>query len=80
VENDRRDATRYSLTLLANEWEWDAELAPDTLAQAKTAARHALEALVREEAPELACVYLLENGLRIGVWDWIEQRAYWTPL
>lgn len=80
MKDDPRDATRYSLTLLANEWEWDAEVAPDTLAQAKTAARDALEALIQAETPELACVYLLENGLRIGVWDWVEQRPHWTPL
>lgn len=80
MEDDRRDSARYSLTLLANEWEWDAELAPDTLAQAKRAARDALEALVKKETPKLACVYLLENGLKIGVWDWVEQQPYWTPL
>jgi hypothetical protein len=71
---------RYSLTVLADEWEWDANLEPSTLAQAKTAARKALEALVRKEAPEIACVYLVEDGLRVGVWDWVAKQPYWTSL
>ena len=44
------------------------------------AAREALEALVREERPELACVTLLEDGVKVGVWDWVERQPYWTPL
>lgn len=71
---------RYSLTFLTDQWEWDAPLPAETLAQAKTAAREGLEALVREEAPELACVYLLERGVKRGVWDWVERQPYWTPL
>ncbi len=70
----------YSLAFLTDQWEWEAELCADTRAQAKIAARQALEDLVREEAPELACVTLLENGVRVGVWDWVERRPYWTPL
>ena len=80
MHDARPDASRYSLTFLADEWEWDAALEPDTPAQAKAAARRALEALVRDEAPELACVYLIENGRRIGVWDWVAQQPYWTDL
>lgn len=71
---------RYSLTFLADEWEWDATLEPGTLAQAKTAARYALEVLIRDEAPDIACVYLLEDGLRVGVWDWVMKQPYWTSL
>jgi hypothetical protein len=82
VTDMRPDAEfkRYSLTFLADQWEWDCELVADTLAQAKTAARNALETLIREEAPGLACVYLLEGGRRIGVWDWVERQPYWTAL
>jgi len=69
-------ATRYSLTFLADEWEWDAQLEPRSLALAKTAACQALEALIRDELPQLACVYLLENGVRIGVWDWVAQQPH----
>lgn len=71
---------RYSLGFLTDEWEWETTLAADTRAQAVAAAREALEHLVREEAPALACVTLLENGVRVGVWDWVERRPYWTPL
>lgn len=70
----------YSLAFLTDQWEWEAELATASRAHAKAAARKALEALVREEAPELACVTLLENGVRIGVWDWVERQSYWTPF
>jgi hypothetical protein len=82
VTDARPDETpqRYSLTFLTEQWEWDAQLPAETLAQAKTAARDALEHLVLEEEPRLACVYLLEGGLRIGVWDWVERQSYWTAL
>jgi hypothetical protein len=72
--------TGYSLAFLTDEWEWEADLAADTFEQAKTAARTALEDLVRDEAPELACVTLLKANSKLGVWDWVEKRAYWTPL
>jgi hypothetical protein len=71
---------RFSLTYLTDQWEWDANLAAVTEAQAKTAALEALEIMVKKEAPELACVYLLDNGVRIGVWDWVEQQPHWTRL
>jgi hypothetical protein len=70
---------RYSLAFLTDQWEWEADLTADTLEQAKTASRQALQDLVRDESPELACVTLLENGLKIGVWDWVQQQPYWTP-
>ena len=38
------------------------------------------EDLVREENPELACVTLLDHGVKVGVWDWVERQPYWTPL
>lgn len=69
---------RYSLAFLTDQWEWEVELAADMLEQAKTAAREALEELVRHESPELACVTLLEDRVKIGVWDWVERRSYWT--
>lgn len=71
---------RYLLAFLTDEWEWEAELAADTFEAAKAASRAALEALVREERPQLACVTLLDGGVKIGVWDWVEQQAYWTLL
>ncbi|HEV2531457.1 hypothetical protein [Phenylobacterium sp.] len=70
----------YSLAFLTDQWEWEAELAADTFEQAKAASREALEQLVREERPRLACVTVLEDGSKIGVWDWVEMKAYWTPL
>jgi len=73
-------AQRYSIAFLTDQWEWEARLAEATLAEATVAARWALEELVREEAPQVACVTLLRDGLRVGVWDWVEQQAYWTPL
>ena len=71
---------RYSLAFLTDQWEWEAGLAADTLEQAKAASREALTRLVQEEKPELACVTLLEDGLKIGVWDWVESQPYWTRL
>lgn len=71
---------RYALAFLTNEWEWRQDLAADGFDQAKAAAREALETVVREERPELACVTLLEGDRRIGVWDWVLERPYWTPL
>jgi hypothetical protein len=71
---------RYSLTFLTDQWEWEADLGAETLAQAKAASHKALEDLVREEAPELACVTLLEDGLKIGIWDWVEKQPYWTAV
>ena len=72
--------TRYALLFLTNEWEWDGELTADTLEQAKAAAREALVRMVQEEKPELACVTLLQDGAKIGVWDWVQQQPYWTRL
>lgn len=69
----------YSLAFLTDRWEWEAGLAADTFEQAKAAARNALEDLVRDEAPELACVTLLDGGSKIGIWDWVDKRPYWTP-
>ncbi|MGA0607407.1 hypothetical protein ACO2Q0_15560 [Phenylobacterium sp. VNQ135] len=73
-------AAPYTLAFLTNEWEWKQDLDADGFEAAKAAAREALETVVREEKPELACVTLLEGGVRIGVWDWVLQRPYWTPL
>ncbi|THD79384.1 MAG: hypothetical protein E7812_09950 [Phenylobacterium sp.] len=72
--------SRYSLAFLTDQWEWEADLAADALEPAKAASRDALEALVHDERPELACVTLLEDGVKIGVWDWVETKAHWTPL
>ena len=71
---------RYTLAFLTDQWQWETDLAETTLEQARAAAREALETLVREEAPELACVTLLENDRKIGVWDWVEMQSYWTAL
>lgn len=71
---------RYSVAFLTDEWEWEVAFDAGSLERAKAASRQALEALVREESPELACVTLLEDGLKIGVWDWVESQAYWTSL
>ncbi|WP_041373175.1 hypothetical protein [Phenylobacterium zucineum] len=71
---------RYALGFLTDQWEWRADLDADTPEAAKAAAREALIAVVRDETPELACVTLIDNGVKVGVWDWIETRPYWTPL
>ena len=71
---------RYELAFLTDQWEWEAEVVADTLEAAKAASRAALEALVREEKPQLACVTLIDAGVKIGVWDWVERQPYWTPL
>ena len=70
----------YQLAFLTDQWEWEAELAAGSLAEAKAAARAALEALVRDERPELACVTLVDHGLKVGVWDWVAGKAYWSRL
>jgi hypothetical protein len=72
--------TRYVLAFLTDEWEWESDLAADGFEAAKAASRAALEALVREETPQLACVTLVDDGVKLGVWDWIEDKPYWTPL
>ena len=71
---------RYTLAFLTDQWQWEADLTQGAFEQARTAAREALETLVREEAPDLACVTLLEDEVKVGVWDWVEQQPYWTPL
>jgi hypothetical protein len=65
---------------VTGQWEWDVALQFDCLPEARSAARTALEDLVREERPELACVYVVDDGRRVGVWDWMERQPYWTPL
>lgn len=70
----------YAAAFLTDEWEWRQELAAETFDQAKQASRQALEDLVREEAPGLACVTLLRDELKLGIWDWVEGQPYWTPM
>jgi hypothetical protein len=41
-------------------------------------ARDALEAVVREERPALACVKVLDGERKLGLWDWVEGQAVWT--
>lgn len=71
---------RYSLAFLTDQWEWETELVADTMETARITARQALEELVHSETPELACVTLLQHGVKLGVWDWVESRAHWTAL
>lgn len=80
VSDTPDSAPRYVLAFLTNEWEWREDVAADSFETAKAAARQALERVVREESPELACVTLVEDGARIGVWDWVLAKPYWTPL
>ena len=75
---DEAELRRFSLAFLTDQWEWEADLAAATVEHAMEASRQALEDLVREEKPELACVTVFEAGVKIGVWDWIEKRPYWT--
>ena len=70
----------YSLAFLTDQWEWEADLVADSFEIAKAAAREALEALARDEKPALACVTLLDGDTKIGVWDWVDMKAHWTPL
>jgi hypothetical protein len=74
------ERARFLLAFLTDEWEWEAELVGGELPDAKAAARKALETLVREERPALACVTLIEHGVKVGVWDWVEGQAHWSPL
>lgn len=71
---------RYELAFLTDEWEWERALVADTMEDALAAAREALETVVREETPALACVTVVEDGVKLGVWDWIGGEAYWTRL
>lgn len=71
---------RYVLAFLTDQWEWEREFVARKLELAKAAAQQALEALVRDERPELACVTLIEDGVKIGVWDWVESQSHWTRL
>jgi hypothetical protein len=71
---------RYCAAFLTDQWEWEAPFSADTAEQAMAAARQALEDLVRDERPSLACVTLLEDGRKIGVWDWVGTKPHWTPL
>lgn len=71
---------RYEFAFLTDQWEWEAELIAPTLELARGAARDALEALVRDEQPKLACVTLLEDDVKVGVWDWVDGQAHWTRL
>jgi len=73
------EARPYTLAFLTDQWEWESELATSGLEQAKAASREALLRLVREEGPELACITLLQDGRKIGVWDWVAKQAFWTP-
>jgi hypothetical protein len=74
------DTRRYELAFLTDQWQWEEALDAATPHAAKTAAREALLRVVREESPELACVTLVEDGRKIGVWDWVEQQPHWTAL
>jgi len=80
TDTDAPDAPprRFSITYLTDQWEWDADLSAGTTEQAMAAAREALVVMVREETPSLACVTLLDGGVKIGVWDWVEKQPYWT--
>lgn len=78
--SDTPDAKPYQLAFLTDAWEWEADLSGGTFEQAKAAARAALEALIRDEKPQLACVTLLEGGVKVGVWDWVGGEAHWTRL
>jgi hypothetical protein len=73
-------APRYTLAFLTNEWEWKEDLDAADFDAAKAATRAALERVVREESPQLACVTLMEGEVRVGIWDWVLERPYWTPL
>lgn len=68
----------FALQFLTDRWEWDQALAVADAEAARAMAKAALETLVRDEGPELACVTLTENGVKRGVWDWVEGRPYWT--
>ncbi|MFC3069362.1 hypothetical protein [Phenylobacterium soli] len=73
-------SARYQLAFLTDEWEWEADLVAPGPDQARAAARQALLDLVRKEKPALACVTLLEGAVKVGVWDWVQEQAVWTPL
>jgi len=71
---------RFEAAFLTDEYEWEVGFSASGVEPAKAAARKALEDLVAAEAPTLACVTLLERGVKLGVWDWVEGQAHWSPL
>jgi hypothetical protein len=73
-------AQPYLAAFLTDAYEWEVEFTAATRETAKAAAKKALEDLVRDEAPKLACVTLMAGGVKVGVWDWVEEQAHWTPL
>jgi hypothetical protein len=72
--------TAYILAFLTERWVWEDDIAAPDLRQGKAMARAALETLVREESPDLACVTLMQGERKLGVWDWVEGQAVWTRL
>jgi hypothetical protein len=73
-------AEAYVLFVLTDQWEWEETVSAATVGDAKDAARAALERVVKEEAPELACITLARAGVKLGVWDWVEGQAYWSEM
>lgn len=75
------DARRpYALHCLTEVWVWEEDIDAATLTEAVTVARKALEAVVREEQPQLACVTLVKEDRKLGVWDWVVDQAVWTAI
>ena len=70
----------YVLFVLTDQWEWEETVSAATVGEAKDAARAALERVVKEETPELACITLVRDGVKLGVWDWIEGQAHWSAM
>jgi hypothetical protein len=68
----------YALHFLTDEWVWEEAVAAEGAEAAMERARAGLETVVREEAPQLACVTLFEGERRLGVWDWIDGQSVWS--
>ena len=68
----------YRLHFLTDAWVWEQDIDAATAAEATAMARDALEVVVQEERPELACVTVMQGDRKLGVWDRIADQYVWT--
>ena len=69
----------YELAFLTDQWVWERQLRVSDADEAVAMAKQALETVVQDESPELACVTVLHGARKLGVWDWIDGQPVWTP-
>lgn len=69
----------FTLTFVTEQREWDETVEVYTLAEARSAARSRLAAIVTSEAPRNAYVAIAWRGKELGVIDHMDGRFDWTP-